>query len=382
MTPRGQLTSTIGLTRVLRSLLRGSYAGQMTELLNKVNPAFNHPIASHPISSHPISLHPIPSHFIPSYPISSQVNPGLKSRVSDVIDFPDFGPDAAAQLAAQQLALRRLTLPGSVGWVAIAPWLERLAAAPGWANGRDVETFVRRVAVECATRQTTQVTTEVLDAALNTVVTMKGGSEVSLAASVGLRSPSPSPFATAEPLLQAPPAFDLSKAVMFDAGGGGDDDDQSDDDDEINFADALEDAIVGLGYDRDDAARRKLASLLGEAADGRGPFPSELRDAVAAKTGASADAVDEALRRQAKPALVAVQAAIAYGEERRAQLDELDEDEREEAQLDEAAIMERLRTMGPCPAGFAWFRSGNGWRCGGGQHFVYDDDPILSPERD
>jgi len=42
--------------------------------------------------------------------------------------------------------------------------------------------------------------------------------------------------------------------------------------------------------------------------------------------------------------------------------------------------LERLRTQGPCPAGFAWFRSGNGWRCGGGSHFVFDDDPILGPD--
>merc|ERR1719197_13128 len=32
-----------------------------------------------------------------------KVNPGLKSRVSDVIDFPDFAPDAASELAALQL---------------------------------------------------------------------------------------------------------------------------------------------------------------------------------------------------------------------------------------------------------------------------------------
>merc|ERR1719197_777168 len=42
------------------------YAGQMSELLNKVNP-------------------------------------GLKSRVSDVVDFPDFDADAASELAALQL---------------------------------------------------------------------------------------------------------------------------------------------------------------------------------------------------------------------------------------------------------------------------------------
>ena len=44
---------------------------------------------------------------------------------------------------------------------------------------------------------------------------------------------------------------------------------------------------------------------------------------------------------------------------------------------DSLTRQERLQTMGPCPAGFAWFREGNGWRCGGGSHFVYDDDPLL-----
>ena len=51
----------------------------------------------------------------------------------------------------------------------------------------------------------------------------------------------------------------------------------------------------------------------------------------------------------------------------------MDDEEREEEDYE----ARRLRTMGPCPMGFQWFRSGNGWRCGGGSHFV-DDDPILS----
>ena len=66
-----------------------------------------------------------------------------------------------------------------------------------------------------------------------------------------------------------------------------------------------------------------------------------------------------------------------YGEERKEQLAELGEEEEEEELDREAWILDRLRSMGPCPAGFAWFRQGNGWRCGGGSHFVYDDDPIL-----
>ena len=78
-----------------------------------------------------------------------------------------------------------------------------------------------------------------------------------------------------------------------------------------------------------------------------------------------------------QPALLAVQAAISYQEQRKAELDELDDDARDKEQLNEAQILDRLRAMGPCPHGFTWFRQGNGWRCGGGQHFVYDDDPIL-----
>jgi len=37
-----------------------------------------------------------------------------------------------------------------------------------------------------------------------------------------------------------------------------------------------------------------------------------------------------------------------------------------------AAVQEKIRQIQPCPAGFAWTKVGNGWRCGGGSHFVSD----------
>ena len=98
---------------------------------------------------------------------------------------------------------------------------------------------------------------------------------------------------------------------------------------------------------------------------------------IAAKTGADAAAVDAAMERRARPVLAAVTAAIAYEKERESELEELDDEERDEEEDKDAKILDRLRQQGPCPAGFAWFRQGNGWRCGGGQHFVYDDDPML-----
>ena len=308
-----------------------------------------------------------------------KVNPGLKSRVSDVIDFPDFSAAAAAELAAMQLEAKQLSLPAGAP-EALEVWTTPLAAAPQWANGRDVETFVRRVAVECATRKTTEVTSEALDAALATVCGMKGPSAAAAAAPMApSRSAPKSAFMPADPIFDYGPNFDILKAMKVATADGGSDDEDADDTAaaEDDFAAALEDAIVGLGYDADDGARRELASLLGRAVDGRQPFPEDIRSRVARKTGASAEAVDAALKRQAKAALTAVTAAIEYERERRELLEELDDEEKEEALNDEARILDRLRTMGPCPAGFAWHRSGNGWRCGGGSHFVYDDDPIL-----
>lgn len=49
------------------------------------------------------------------------------------------------------------------------------------------------------------------------------------------------------------------------------------------------------------------------------------------------------------------------------------EEERRREELRKAqAVQEKLRQISPCPAGFAWFKCGGGWRCGGGSHFVSD----------
>lgn len=50
-------------------------------------------------------------------------------------------------------------------------------------------------------------------------------------------------------------------------------------------------------------------------------------------------------------------------EEERERLEKLREKER---------IQEKLRRLRLCPAGFQWYQTGGGWRCGGGSHFVSD----------
>jgi len=49
-----------------------------------------------------------------------------------------------------------------------------------------------------------------------------------------------------------------------------------------------------------------------------------------------------------------------------------DENERKEQERQAKALEERIRQICPCPAGFAWYKVGGGWRCGGGSHYVTD----------
>ena len=59
-----------------------------------------------------------------------------------------------------------------------------------------------------------------------------------------------------------------------------------------------------------------------------------------------------------------LRAKLAHEEEmRKKTLEELRKEER---------IQEKLRQLALCPAGFQWFKVGNGYRCGGGSHYCSD----------
>ncbi|KAH8063637.1 ATP binding protein [Aureococcus anophagefferens] len=274
-----------------------------------------------------------------------KVNPGLKSRVSDVVSFPDFDAADAADVAELMLETKRLGLPKRSQLEAA---LQPLVDAPDWANGRDVENFVRRVAVECATRETTDVTVEALTAAAAFSLNMK---------------------------TRSAPVVEEVESVEEPGGGAPDADDLAGD-----LDGALEEALVALGYDADDK-RADLAKMLAAVAAG-GAVPGDLVSYVVASRGGDAEAVAAALATQAGGVSRALQAQVTYDIALRTKADDDDDDDadRDDDALTEADILQRLRDLGPCPAGFSWHREGGGWRCGGGSHFVHDDDPLLLGE--
>jgi hypothetical protein len=49
--------------------------------------------------------------------------------------------------------------------------------------------------------------------------------------------------------------------------------------------------------------------------------------------------------------------------------------EREKAETEEEErIQEKLMQLGRCPAGFEWFKTGEGYRCGGGSHYCSNEE--------
>lgn len=66
---------------------------------------------------------------------------------------------------------------------------------------------------------------------------------------------------------------------------------------------------------------------------------------------------------------------------RRRQQEELERQRKEreiqkekEKERKRLATIRRLQIIGRCPAGFEWYQQGCGWRCGGGSHFVSDEE--------
>eukprot|EP00775_Hariotina_reticulata_P004272 gene4272-4525_t len=73
------------------------------------------------------------------------VNPGLKSRFSERLTFPDFDKEDAVKLLKMQLD-KSYGLEMSTAAAADLPVLmQKLIDAPGWSNGRDIITWMKRI---------------------------------------------------------------------------------------------------------------------------------------------------------------------------------------------------------------------------------------------
>ena len=161
-------------------------------------------------------------------------------------------------------------------------------SAPDWANGRDADAWVRRIAVESATRGSSVATPASVRAATQDLLARKRGAVVVEAPPVPVED-----FLT-EDMVIAPPRVEVQ--VVEDVR----EDDDDDDDDEPSFgapdlSGALEEACVALGYG-DPSRRAELMDALSG-----GGVPDDVVAQVVATRGGDRGHVAQELARQAGP---------------------------------------------------------------------------------
>jgi hypothetical protein len=145
----------------------------------------------------------------------------------------------------------------------------------------------------------------------------------------------------------------------------------------INPADlwsSLDRALAEMGYDIYSTAIMLTNVQL----------PDDLVALVARKVSSTADRVRPMLEAQCPALLPPVIAIIEkikkeldlqrIAQEEMARADELERERLriKEMQRQKAAVLERVQMIGKCCMGFHWIKTGDGYRCAGGSHFVSD----------
>ena len=338
-----------------------------------------------------------------------EVDPGMRRRFKGTIEFPDWAPEDCVHFLRLRCAREGLALE-SAAEEHVRKQLVVIRERPGWGNASDaVDAFEYLFAARAVRRaglgEGGQAAFTLVDAQKAMEKFRKqrpegGGAGAhrplaeQCAAAMAPAAPAAGRVHRAEER-QAECPGPAAEAAQAESGDG--------DDDMLTVV--LEAACVELGYDRDHESRARLVAILEAVDSGAGDFPEDIIECVRAKTGRTVEVLVRALRPQVGRLLTAMRGTVEQEERRREEERRLEQErrlaeaaaaaaalaatEREaamarqrelEAQIRaaaaarerEAEAQRRLATMGLCPAGFSWYRTGGGWRCGGGTHYASD----------
>jgi len=333
-------------------------------------------------------------------------NQGLKSRFEHHLEFPDWAPKDCVDGFNQRAVRGNYTIHPEAR-VCLETGFSKLKSLNGWGNARDVEqvwksTLQNRACrvVDLKNADRVLIEADIRVAMESLIKARESGSghkpmqSISYAGSPpareadGPRGPPTGPMLnthlqTFEP---DPPcqtceagqeAYVLTQEEACDVrgneNGGWEETKDEGEAADANMRDAgVSDAVwAELQHAKEEEKRRKEEAreqqLKAEVEHKR--RQAELLAAYEAEQARIMQIENERQRLEA-----AARAREAYEAElaaERRQREEEEERRRREAREQEK-IKEKLRQISPCPAGFAWTHMGNGWRCGGGSHFVSD----------
>lgn len=320
----------------------------------------------------------------------SSANTGLRSRVTGRIEFPDWTAQDCAEHIKATSDADGIAIADDAFDLLVAE-LDDIRERPGWANARDAVKTLKELYTARAARLTIQAERqraylcEDVQAATDALRRMRplgGGHQ---ATRVQL---TPGTIVDATPIPGPPPPAPTQHTVEMKEQCALDErrvvsavvEADSDDDPDAVFV-ALLIACRDAGYDRTHERRQELIEIL-EAVETGDHFPDGILAPVLSKTQLRPDQAEPILRPQVGKVLAGMRNAVQAEKIHREELQRLEREKKLEEltrrKAKQAKAKERLRHAGLCPMGYSWHRSGSGWQCAGGSHYVSDGQlPML-----
>ena len=324
------------------------------------------------------------------------VNPGLSSRFPEEVNFQGLTPESSLRLLDQELRRKNILMPilqdcGSALYLEICALFTQLSMLPQWGNARDIQTLAKsmiRAAFQNANDDSTDSSLSLSPTQMLSCIRSMLESRLSRQGDLATHSGRPSdPLtdlvqrANDIPLRPAPKATTTTTTKMTEAKAPAGI--ESEPIESVPACDARDAGVSDSDWNQLQADRAAAEMAQREEAEAMEALEKEVREAEAfearqaaiAEELAQAKARDDAHMRELMREREA--ARLREQEARRAREQAQREQEAaREAQLrprqEEQKAQAKLRDMGVCCAGYRWTKQDDGYRCGGGYHFVSD----------
>ncbi|KAA1473256.1 P-loop containing nucleoside triphosphate hydrolase protein [Dentipellis sp. KUC8613] len=319
------------------------------------------------------------------------VNPGLSSRFPDEIIFKNMEPERCLELLCQRLRKQGVTTkeledPLSQGHETVLSIIESLSELPSWGNARDIDTLSKQI-MRLVYKHTKP-------GQENAGLRLLMGDVISSAETMLRERRKRSAVTTPEskpklmqqlmsPPTSSPPSMSTSTTHATKKNAPRrppktvppPEDETPDGVDGVQRDPGVSDrvwkellAAKRAAADAETKAKEELRAL--EEAAKRAEEEERKQRALAEEL-ARAQARDAAAKAELRRKQLAEERARAERMRREAELAARRQREEHERRR-EALAQEKLRNMGVCVAGFQWIKTGGGYYCAGGSHFISD----------
>ncbi|CAD7925302.1 unnamed protein product [Amoebophrya sp. A120] len=308
-------------------------------------------------------------------------NAGLKSRFTHRLPFPDWAPKDCVECFKKKAATKEFQLEAGVEQILLQGF-KVLSRLGGWSNARDVgglwdAAYRERAARSKQTGDTNKLLTKSdIDKALRSKIDdRKAGTDQK--SMLGGRAAGDDDESAPVRMVDSSAAPSSSGQVQDrdqDVENKNEREECAEQQCELELEEVLLDDVSGDGgnggldpvctpvAERDPGVSDEVWNELQAAKEEEERYAAEL--AAKEEERKRIEAQIEAEMRAKQLAKEAYEAKMRELERLRA--------EEEAKRRERERIMQKLRKIGNCPMGFVWYKTGGGWRCAAGGHFVSD----------